>query len=172
VTRRRACALALILGVVLGSAGGRHASGTEREPATPSQPRPPTITLQPPADHLIEQRLLGIYAQLDGLQWPCWDETHPGSKFLHDRLWDDDPAKRGRLAPFSVVHHEGPLEVPDEEYPFTLTNNWQEYSVSLAGVTYNSYAEGVASGFFWKVAPPTPAGGAVTFFIDDIQFVQ
>lgn len=59
-----------------------------------------------------------------------------------------------------------------QEYPFTLTNNWQEYSVSLTGITYNSYAEGVASGFFWKVAPPTPAGGAVTFFIDDIKFEQ
>jgi hypothetical protein len=59
-----------------------------------------------------------------------------------------------------------------QEYPFTLTNAWAEYSISLAGVTYNSYAEGVASGFFWKVAPPTPAGGAVTFFIDDIKFEQ
>ena len=32
--------------------------------------------------------------------------SHPGTKFLHARLWDEDPAKRGRLAPFSVVHHE------------------------------------------------------------------
>ena len=47
---------------------------------------------------------------LDGLQWPCPDENHPGTKFLHARLWDDDPAKRGRLAPFSVVHHAGPVE--------------------------------------------------------------
>lgn len=59
-----------------------------------------------------------------------------------------------------------------QEYPITLTNAWQELEVSLDGVTYNTYAEGVTSGFFWKVAPPTPSGGAVTFFIDDIQFVQ
>jgi hypothetical protein len=56
------------------------------------------------------------------------------------------------------------------EIPFTLTNAWQEYSVPLAGVTYNTSVDGVDSGFFWKVAPPTPAGGAVTFFVDDIQF--
>ena len=47
--------------------------------------------------------------------------SHPGTKFLHARLWDDDPSKRGRLAPFSVVHHEGPVEQPDDEYPFMLT---------------------------------------------------
>jgi hypothetical protein len=56
------------------------------------------------------------------------------------------------------------------EIPFTLTNAWKQYSIPLAGVTYNTAADGVDSGFFWKVAPPTPAGGAVTFFVDDIQF--
>jgi formate dehydrogenase major subunit len=74
--------------------------------------------------------------KLGGLQWPCPDETHPGTLFLHARLWDEDPAKRGRLAPFSVVHHEGPLEMPDEEYPFTLTT----------GRRLESYNTGVQSG--------------------------
>jgi hypothetical protein len=58
------------------------------------------------------------------------------------------------------------------EVPFTLTNAWKEYSISLAGVQYNTFAAGVTSGFFWKVAPPTPAGAPVTFFVDDIQFVK
>src|SRR5262249_26693102 len=26
--------------------------------------------------------------QLDGIQWPCYDETHPGEIFLHSRLWE------------------------------------------------------------------------------------
>ncbi|HXK18979.1 MAG TPA: hypothetical protein VNG33_14305, partial [Polyangiaceae bacterium] len=56
------------------------------------------------------------------------------------------------------------------ETAFTLTNAWKAYSISLVGVAYNTDADGVDSGFFWKVAPPTPAGGAVTFFIDNIQF--
>ena len=26
--------------------------------------------------------------ELDGLQWPCYDEQHPGELFLHSRLWE------------------------------------------------------------------------------------
>ena len=73
---------------------------------------------------------------LDGLQWPCWDEAHPGSLFLHARLWDDDPSKRGRLAPFSIVEHQGPVETPDDAFPFTLTT----------GRRLESYNTGVQSG--------------------------
>src|SRR5581483_2898671 len=64
------------------------------------------------------------------------DEAHPGTKFLHARLWDEDPAKRGRLAPFSLVEHSGPVEMPDEQYPFTLTT----------GRRLESYNTGVQSG--------------------------
>jgi len=79
------------------------------------------------------------YARLEalgGLQWPCPDESHPGTKFLHARLWDEDPAKRGRLAPFSLVHHEGPVEQPNEDYPLVLTT----------GRRLESYNTGVQSG--------------------------
>jgi hypothetical protein len=58
------------------------------------------------------------------------------------------------------------------EVPFTLTNAWKQYEVSLAGVDYNTPAEGVPAGFFWKVAPPTPNGAAVTFFVDDIKIIK
>jgi hypothetical protein len=58
------------------------------------------------------------------------------------------------------------------EIPFTLTNAWKEYTIPLNGVQYNTFADGVDSGFFWKVAPPTPNGAPVTFFVDDIQFVK
>ena len=74
--------------------------------------------------------------ELDGIQWPCLDENDPGSKFLHARLWDENPAKRGRLAPFSVVDHSPPVEVPDELFPFTLTT----------GRRLESYNTGVQSG--------------------------
>jgi formate dehydrogenase major subunit len=88
----------------------------------------------------LSPQLAGMtYARLDaldGLQWPCPDENHPGTKFLHARLWDDDPAKRGRLAPFSVVHHEGPVEQPDDEYPFAL----------MTGRRLESFNTGVQTG--------------------------
>ena len=40
------------------------------------------------------------YARLEalgGIQWPCPDESHPGTKFLHGRLWED-AARRARRA--------------------------------------------------------------------------
>jgi predicted molibdopterin-dependent oxidoreductase YjgC len=75
------------------------------------------------------------YARLEalgGIQWPCPDEAHPGSPFLHGRLWahgrlwDDqgrlwEEPRIGRRAPFSPVAHALPVERPDAEYPLTLT---------------------------------------------------
>ncbi len=62
------------------------------------------------------------YARLeaeDGLQWPCFDESHPGELFLHSRLWADPvPGKR---APFVPADHNPPVEALDEDYPIRLT---------------------------------------------------
>ncbi len=97
------------------------------------------------------------YARLEalgGIQWPCPDENHPGTKFLHARLWDEDPAKRGKLAKFSVVHHEGPVEQPDEAYPFVLTT----------GRRLESYNTGVQSGGY---ASPLHRGETVDMSPED-----
>ena len=59
--------------------------------------------------------------ELGGIQWPCPDESHPGTKFLHARLWSEDPAEQGAKAPFSVVLYEPPVDELDEDYPFRLT---------------------------------------------------
>ena len=62
------------------------------------------------------------YARLDelgGIQWPCPDETHPGTQFLHARLWGD-PVE-GPLAPFSVVEHDPPVDKLTDEFPIRLT---------------------------------------------------
>ena len=90
--------------------------------------------------------------ELDGIQWPCPDENHPGTKFLHARLWDDDPAKRGRLAPFSVVHHEGPVEQPDEEYPFILSTGRRLESFNT-GVQSGGYASPLHRGESLDISP-------------------
>jgi formate dehydrogenase major subunit len=79
------------------------------------------------------------YQRLDkegGLHWPCYDEQHPGELFLHSRLWKE-PVE-GRQAPFSVVKHELPVEMPDAEYPFLLTT----------GRRLDSYNTGVQTGGF------------------------
>jgi formate dehydrogenase major subunit len=62
------------------------------------------------------------YRRLDdlgGLQWPCPDESHPGTQFLHARLWKD-PIE-GPPAPFTVVENEPPVDTLSEEFPIRLT---------------------------------------------------
>ena len=62
------------------------------------------------------------YARLeaeDGLQWPCYDETHPGEPFLHSRLWADPVP--GTRAPFVAVEHERPVDKLSDDFPVRLT---------------------------------------------------
>ena len=58
-------------------------------------------------------------AECGGLQWPCPEEGHPGTPFLHERLWQRPVP--GRRAPFMPVDWEPPVEQPDAAYPFLLT---------------------------------------------------
>ena len=51
----------------------------------------------------------------EGLQWPCPDKDHPGTKFLHK-----DVFARGKGL-FHAIGYQPPAEVVDEEYPFWLT---------------------------------------------------
>jgi len=64
------------------------------------------------------------YARLEamgGLQWPCYDEGHPGERFLHSRLWEEDPERRGRPAPFIAVEFVPPVDELTVEFPLRLT---------------------------------------------------
>jgi len=51
----------------------------------------------------------------EGLQWPCPDRDHPGTKFLHK-----DAFARGKGL-FHAIAYAPPAEVVDEAYPFWLT---------------------------------------------------
>jgi predicted molibdopterin-dependent oxidoreductase YjgC len=62
------------------------------------------------------------YSRLDelgGLQWPCRDESDPGTQFLHARLWRD-PVE-GPRAPFHAVEHDPPVDRLTDEFPIRLT---------------------------------------------------
>ncbi|MCA9488843.1 MAG: molybdopterin-dependent oxidoreductase [Myxococcales bacterium] len=70
----------------------------------------------------------------DGLQWPCPSEDHPGTPFLHARLWEDPVP--GKPAPFAVVEWAPVAEPVDETYPLLLTT----------GRKLDGYNTGVQSG--------------------------
>ena len=89
-------------------------------------------------------------AENHGLQWPCPDETHPGTLFLHGRLWEEPLV--GPPAPFSVVEHEGPVEMPDDAYPFLLTTGRRLDSYNT-GVQSAGYASPMRRGETLDISP-------------------
>jgi formate dehydrogenase major subunit len=79
------------------------------------------------------------YARLDelgGIQWPCPDESHPGTQFLHARLWKD-PVE-GVPAPFHAVEHDPPVDRLTNEFPIRLTTGRRLDSFNT-GVQSNEY---------------------------------
>jgi formate dehydrogenase major subunit len=76
--------------------------------------------------------------RLGGVQWPCPDEASEGTLFLHARLWEEDPARRGPPAPFHPVQQDDPLDTLTAEYPVRLTT----------GRRLDSYNTGVATRAF------------------------
>jgi len=75
--------------------------------------------------------------EMGGIQWPCYDESHPGEMFLHGRLWSEPLI--GPRAPFSVVEFEAPVDRLDEQFPIRLTTGRRldEYNT---GVQTGKYA--------------------------------
>src|SRR5579885_3133498 len=72
--------------------------------------------------------------ELGGIQWPCYDETHPGEQYLHSRLWQEPLI--GPRAPFSCVEFAPPVDRLTPEFPIRLTT----------GRRLDSYNTGAQSG--------------------------
>ncbi len=94
---------------------------------------------------------------LGGIQWPCWDETHPGELFLHSRLWEDPVP--GLRAPFVPVDHDPPVDRLTEEFPIRLTT----------GRRLDSYNTGVQSGGFTS---PLRRGESLDISPEDAEGLQ
>ncbi len=93
------------------------------------------------------------YARLEalhGLQWPCYDENHPGELFLHSRLWER-PLNGPRVA-FHPVAHDPPVERLTEEFPLRLTTGRRldEYNT---GVQTSGYASPMRRGESLDISP-------------------
>ncbi|NQT73050.1 MAG: molybdopterin-dependent oxidoreductase, partial [Chloroflexi bacterium] len=72
------------------------------------------------------------YERLDnegGLQWPCPDAEHPGTKFLHK---GNIVRGKGRFAPLTYRPSD---ELPDAEYPLILTTGRSPYHYHTGTMT-------------------------------------
>jgi formate dehydrogenase major subunit len=104
----------------------------------------PTYTAQQVWDELrsVSPAHFGMtYERLEehgGLHWPCPSLDSVEPPYLHRRLWAEDPADRGRLAPFSPVGWKPPADELDTDFPLRLTT----------GRRLHSYNTGVQSGAF------------------------
>jgi formate dehydrogenase alpha subunit len=70
--------------------------------------------------------------QAVGLQWPCPDKTHPGTKYLHK-----DTFSRGK-GKFHAVPFHPPAEETSKEYPFILSTGRQLYQYHTGTMTRKS----------------------------------
>ena len=90
--------------------------------------------------------------ELGGIQWPCPSEDHPGTKFLHARLWEEDPDERGPAAPFSVTPFEPPVDELTDEFPLRLTTGRRLDSYNT-GVQTSGYTSPLRRGESIDVSP-------------------
>jgi formate dehydrogenase alpha subunit len=74
------------------------------------------------------------YERIDkeGLQWPCPNLTHPGTKFLHK-----DRFSRG-LGLFHAIEFIPPAELPDDKYPLILSTGRVLYHYHTGTMTRKS----------------------------------
>jgi predicted molibdopterin-dependent oxidoreductase YjgC len=76
--------------------------------------------------------------ELEGIQWPCYDENHPGELFLHSRLWEDPVP--GLRAPFVPVEHDPPVDKLTDAFPIRLTTGRRldSYNTGVQSASYRS----------------------------------
>jgi predicted molibdopterin-dependent oxidoreductase YjgC len=88
--------------------------------------------------------------KLGGIQWPCYDENHPGELFLHSRLWEDPVP--GNRAPFFAVDHDPPVDKLDDDFPIRLTTGRRLDSYNT-GVQTASYTSPLRRGESLDISP-------------------
>lgn len=67
----------------------------------------------------------------EGIQWPCTDINHPGTKFLHSDKFSS-PTGKGKLFP---LLYKASVELPDSEYPVLLTTDRSLYHYHTSTMT-------------------------------------
>jgi formate dehydrogenase alpha subunit len=95
--------------------------------ASPEEIQEEIARLTPSYGGITYDRLQG-----DGLQWPCPDSEHPGTKFLHKGRFS-----RGKGL-FHAIEFTPPAEPVDAEYPFQLTTGRLYVHYHTGTMTRNS----------------------------------
>ena len=93
------------------------------------------------------------YARLEalgGIQWPCWDDEHPGELFLHSRL-QENPVP-GSRAPFVPVDHDPPVDRLTNDFPIRLTTGRRLDSFNT-GVQTGAYTSPLRRGETLDISP-------------------
>jgi formate dehydrogenase major subunit len=94
-----------------------------------------------------------------GIRWPCPDEDHPGTLFLHGRLWDEPLG--GPPAPFLPTEWAPPVDELTAEYPIRLTTGRRLDSYNT-GVQSGGYASPLRRTATVEVAPEDAAALGLT----------
>lgn len=74
------------------------------------------------------------------IHYPCPTEDHPGTFVMHERFHNQETI--AKKSPFVPVDFTPPLELPDQEFPFTLTTGRRYESYNTHSQT-RYYAAGV-----------------------------
>jgi formate dehydrogenase major subunit len=99
------------------------------------------------------------------IQWPCWDEDHPGTPYMYEEEFQTDDGK----AHMNVATTVDPAELPDEDYPLVLTTGRVLYQYHTGTMTFRE--EGIMSysgESFIEVHPDT----AAEYGISDSEYVE
>ncbi len=98
----------------------------------------------------------------EGLQWPCPNREHPGTRYLHK-----DQFSRGKGL-FTPIDYRPSDELPDDEYPFILTTGRVLYHFHTA--TMSRRNEGLMERYPESLIEISPEDAA-KLNIDDGKFV-
>jgi predicted molibdopterin-dependent oxidoreductase YjgC len=100
-----------------------------------------------------------------GLQWPCLDENHPGTQYLHK---DKFPRPSGKAQLVPLTYKES-AEIADDEYPLIMTTDRSLYHYHSATMTRRvGGLEQLDSNEWIKLSP----ADAAKYDIEDGEWVE
>lgn len=99
--------------------------GYDKEYSNPSEIMDEIASVTPSYGGISFERI-----EEEGLQWPCTDKNHAGTKFLHV----DGKFTRGKGL-FKPADYIASAELPDKDYPYLLTTGRMLYHYHTATMT-------------------------------------